>query len=242
MTRRHLKLPDEAAQTLRQLYAKAKLHGSDTWPDALFDAYIAKLRQVGWTLASIGVEIGLTGERIRQRQLNATQDAFDSPELPDAPPPPAKPLPPRKIRKPMMRPEFEQWLKETHALARQCRGWHELDSPERLASEHLWAAVNEAIAQGIRPSRIAHVLDVKVITIWAGLRRHGYRNNPPSQKSYKRVVLQFPQKQQDFCKRGHPFSGDNVGISPGRHGRYCRACNRQASRDAYQRRKAARSA
>lgn len=224
MTRQvRVNLPLTAAATLRLLYDRARLAGPDSWPAQLFDAYLAKLREAGWTLTKIADELGIGRERVRQRAENATQAAFDSPHLPDVPAPP-QPLPkPRKVRKPQLRPEFARWLKETYALAVQCRGWSPLGSPERTASEQLWKAINEAKSQGVTAQQIADVLGIKEDTVWMGLRRHGYRTLPPSQRPYRGVVIDLTARRKaEFCKRGHRRTPDNLYSN-----RVCKQCSRE---------------
>jgi hypothetical protein len=241
--RENLTLPTRYAQILRDLQHKARMAASarngriasGTEENDLLNGYIAKLRDTGWTLESIAQPLGVTREMVRVRNMDATQEAYDSSELPDVTGPP-KPRKIRKVRKPQLRTEFIEWLREKQALATQCRGWHELDAPERKASEQMWAAIDAAYGQGVGLADIARAIDMQYRTLIAGLRRHGYGKNPPSQKPYRRVVLKLNHEPKTHCKRGHELSAENAYVD--RHGyRQCRECNKRRSREYYQRKK-----
>jgi hypothetical protein len=241
--RQNLTLPARYAQILRDLQNEARMAAptgsrrivSGTEDAGLLNGYIAKLRSAGWTLESIAQPLGVTREMVRVRNLDATQDAYDSPELPDVSGPP-EPRRIRKTRKPQLRPEFVEWLRQKQELATQCRGWHELDAPERKASEEMWAAIDAAYGQGVGLADIARAIGMQYRTLIAGLRRHGYGKNPPSQKPYRRVVLKLNHEPKTHCKRGHELSAENIYID--RHGyRQCRECNKRRAREYYQRKK-----
>jgi len=40
--------------------------------------------------------------------------------------------------------------------------------------------------------------------------------------------------KREFCKRGHPFSGENLYIRPDGKGRGCKACLKQNNMDRYE--------
>jgi hypothetical protein len=242
-TLKNLTLPERYAQLLRDLQREARIAASTrngriasgTKENDLLNGYIAKLRGAGWTLESIAQPLRVSREMVRVRNNDATQDAYDSPELPDVLGPP-RPRQIRKVRKPQLRPEFIDWLLQKQALATQCRGWHQLDAPERKASEEMWAAIDAAYGQGVGLADIARAIGMQYRTLIAGLRRHGYGKNPPSQRPYRRVVLTNPNSSATHCVHGHEFTTENTYVTP-RGYRYCRACGRRRSRQKYQQQK-----
>jgi hypothetical protein len=231
-------LPRRIALELQDLRDRcsATKPGSDSWDGALLDAYIFKLREAGWYFEAIGQALGVTRERARQRAAQARQDAYDAtPAVPVASR--LKPKP-RKARRPQLKPEFAEWLRETYELAKECRGWHELDSPERIASERFWAAVDQATRQGVRLADIGRTIDVQYRTLVGGLCRHGYRSSPPSQRIYRRVVLKpADPRPRTHCKHGHEFTPENTYTAPNNGQRQCRACMRRRSREYHDRQK-----
>ncbi len=240
---RSQQLPPATVTAIRQMADRARSAASTsnglikgtTWESALLDAYIFKLREVGWTLQAIGDALGISRERARQRCDNATDAAYQSGELPEVPDPPLKP---RKVSKPRMRPAFIDWLRQIYPVANRCRGTHAVGSPERVASEQLWAAINEAMAQGISGADIARVLGVSVRTIYAGLKRHGHRKQSPSQSLYIGTPPQLTgtPRLRTHCKRGHEFTPENTYIC--KQGRLCRKCAQERRRRDYERAKA----
>ena len=55
------------------------------------------------------------------------------------------------------------------------------------------------------------------------------------QENIRRGAPKGPRRKQN-CKRGHPFSGDNLSIDPGSGDRECRTCRRAGQRRRYRER------
>jgi hypothetical protein len=203
----------------------------------LLNAYVAQLFDAGWTRTRIGEAMGVTDEAVRQRCVRAKATGAVDSELPPVPPPP--PSKPVRRRKPMLRPEFAAWLTVNYRLAKRCRGKHGPGTPERIASEQVWEAIHTAVTAGVPLADLAAAAGVETQTIDAGLRRHGYRTLPPSQRerAYQGA------RQKTHCARGHPLSGDNIRYVNGDPTRRrCRTCERIAARRYHARKMARRAA
>lgn len=230
------RLPSWAANHLRTLYERGRDLGFASAGWELSSAYMIKLHEAGWSPSAIAEPLDLSAEAIRKRiKLGTSSWALKHPRLAKVPesPQPAPKDNHKRVRnyRPLTNAEYHR-LQDLYVLARQTRGSSPLDAPERAASVELWKTINELLADTVAPSYIATALDVQIQTIWQGLRRHGHRKLPASQKPY-RGIKGFRSKGEFLnsprgvtCKRGH----DNWGISTrtpiGQTYYYCRECNR----------------
>jgi hypothetical protein len=223
-------LPRHAANSLRDLYEHAKLRGRSSGADEIASAYMTKLREEGWPLHSISEPLGLSVEAIRRRIIKgASRWALDHPRLPAVP---KVATPERTVRRGRtyreITPEERERLLELYPLARQTRGYTPLDAPERAASLELWKLVDTMLRDQVKVTTIAELLGVTQGTVWMGIRRHGHRSTPPSQRPYRGILLPIMMQSQNLtCKRGHENWRTTVRYTrTGEHiSRYCSTCN-----------------
>jgi hypothetical protein len=156
-------------------------------------AYIKTLRNLGWTLESIGEAFTLTRERVRQ--LASTDCATLSLEtnLP-LPLPPEKPEPEKLGRavRVIRIPDEETIarLKELQNKAKLVRGTY----PQyRKEAEEYTFLLNHLInVERYSAYRLAKVLGINVSGIYARLVRYGYRETNGTSASYAKVANRQP--------------------------------------------------
>jgi hypothetical protein len=210
----HQVVPDGFAVTLRLLR-----HNRDPrLPMALRLA-----AQEGWTYVALAQPLGVSRERVRQLANGATGHAHGV----DIPPPPHRPDPqPPGTPPPTSPPTLSR--QEVSRLRRMCRavsavnGATPADDPLRHLSTQFTAELAAAHTRGVSVYMIGKQLGVTHGAIRFRLGRHGYLPLPPSMRhqQYKGVT-----SKRANCKRGHPLSGANLGVTySGR--RWCRACSR----------------
>lgn len=226
-----VRVPDDVASELRRLYA-------DTADSDRLNTYMRALHDAGWTLASIGIAIGITRERVRQRvALGATDSSVTVPAY-------VKPgrTPQRKVWASLSSDEASR-MSELHALATKVRGKHGADHPYRQAGEALTEAIVEAKMRGVRNREIAAAVGVTVSAVTMRLKSRGFLTTAPSMPGYgSRGALTGESTRKTHCVHGHEMSGENLRLINGDEARRaCRACDREAVRRYQARKKAAAS-
>jgi len=117
------------------------------------------------------------------------------------------------------------WL----ASLRNSRGIIWVDGKHRKASQIAWELANgKPFPAGMDA---CHSCDnppcVNPSHIWPGTAR----DNALDASRKGRLV--FPARNKTHCQKGHPYSGENLYITPRRFGRRCRTCNITQRRDAH---------
>jgi hypothetical protein len=164
-------LPSATAGRLRALYATSD---QGRWERYDFATFVATLRHVGWTLQSIGDELRVTREGIRQHVLRGAVDLDLC-----VPVPPIRTEVSGKVW-PQLRPGEAEELAALFAVGKNCRGNSAADHPARLASIELSRRLAQARDRGVRVNELAAAVGVQPITIYMRLARHGYISTPPS--------------------------------------------------------------
>ena len=234
-------LPPEAVAALHDLKVAAAQAGyRDTRAHLRFRAYVKALRAAGWTFQSIGTDLGVSREYVRQVA------AADAPEFNDLPPVPAvppKPQPEPRLTKwealPHLAPETAEWMRTLHADARRVNGVTPADSPLRVATIRLTELIAEEVTRGVTVAEVARTLGVTHYAVRSRLARHGYDTPCPSAASP--VYLGRPRSwgaPVSHCKAGHPMSGDNLRVTVPGGLRVCRACEKRRQSE-YRQRQAA---
>lgn len=217
-------LPSWVGEKLRHLYNDGE--------EATLDNYIRALRDAGWTLQSIAAELGMTRERVRQRQVRAKK-ADATLGVPAVP----KRTPKEKKVRPQIPTKDLLELKRLQPLAMSVRGWTPEDAPERVASERYSELLAQQHLNGVSVYRIAKSMGVTHLAIRARLARHGYMGEVKGLDQPKYGTPWAGHQKQSHCKYGHPLEGDNLYlVRDDPNNRQCRTCAQRRGREAYQRR------
>lgn len=214
-------VPDEFAATLRLLRSV----GDPRLPMTLRLAW-----EEGWTFVAMAQPLEVSRERVRQLANSATGHAHGI----DIPSPVFKPdpVPKPKLAKLSLSEAEVEWLRQLYESARLTNGATPVDDPLRQTSEQFTAELAACRQRGVSVHMIAKQLGVSTSTIRFRLGRHGYQSLPPSMEHnrYQGVQNTWISQSRSHCGRGHPMSGDNLGVTPkGR--RWCRECQRQRDRE-----------
>ena len=180
--RQHLTLPDVVTTALCLIPVKQK---------DLRAAYVYALRLKGWTLQAVATSLGVTRERVRQLELEASpeivylvQQAPGSYPIPELPTEIVKVQVGYKYTDPT--PETLARLKELQPIAQAIRYNHKQGRVE--AEEYtalLWKAHTE---QGVSVYRLAQLLGITHGAIQFRFARYGYKEIMTGQiKAYKPV-------------------------------------------------------
>ncbi len=194
-------LGESDAETLIRLRIAALADRGGDAPIRLC-AWLRAARAYGYTLNALGQAIGVRGERIRQ--LTATQEEVErvppvagSPAAPVDLPWPSCKAPWFRWPRPILSQQEVQTLRMLQDAATQCRGRHSASDHRRQGSERLTSMLSDLIdRRGFSYAELAEVLGVKKQTVVARMRRHGYRNLPPSQRAYQGASSDARRKQQ----------------------------------------------
>lgn len=151
---------------------------------ARLNFYLLNLKAAGHTLQSLGVVLGVSRERIRQRVAKA-YPVDDTPCVPMPPAPEPPVLGPPAPKHPITTTAENRELLALRESATQVRGWTPADSPLRSASERLSALLNEYWQRGVPMAYLARVIGVSPRAVYLRLSQHGYRTLPPSQRHYQ---------------------------------------------------------
>lgn len=180
-------IPEPLRTELRVAYEgqRAGVHGSTPLHTLLLSA-----RNAGWTLQALGEACGVTREAVRQwllvAELHTDLPVVDVPE-----PEHYVTLEEERLNR-SVNAELEQVELLEHYLpllravkgdAESLRGPSASNPKKAAASVEYTRLLNEALEMGLRPSRLAKELDIQIVTIYARLRRGGYRPLAPSEKS-----------------------------------------------------------
>lgn len=231
-------LPDWTVARLTEMREAEAAAGKGASPAReRLDSYVLSLRNAGWTLEVIGRGLGMTRERVRQRQVRATKPLKGA----NVPPVPRKPVPVKKVKSSIPLPVLAEMMK-LQPLARKVNGPTPLDHPNRVASERYTELIAEQYVAGVSIYRIANQLGVTHLAIRARLARHGYTEPIKGLTANTPYGTPWAHGKRDECKRGHSLTDEvNVQIINSRDGkvrRACRTCDRIRS-DAYRARKKA---
>lgn len=171
----------------------AKLAASRKTPEELYPLLLA-LNEAGWSLASLAAPFGVTREAIRI-WLNTGRAVTTERAIVDGPP-----LTPtqvedrarradaknrredRKMREEAALFELLPQLKALQSDARALRGPSDSSPTFAAASAEYTRLLNEAINRGVTATRLAKELEIQPVTIYARLRRGGYRHTAPSER------------------------------------------------------------
>lgn len=209
----HQVVPDSFAETLRLLRRTRDLRLPMT---------LRLAAQEGWTYTALAQPLGVTRERVRQLANAATGHANGV----DIPPPPYKPDPqppgPPPPSPPALSEKEVDHLRRLLKVARTVNGATPVDHPLRELSKQFAAELAAANGRGVSVYMIAQQLGVSTGAIRYRLGRHGYLPLPPSLRGQR---YKGTTNKRERCKRDHPLSGDNLGVTRGGH-RWCRACER----------------
>lgn len=175
--------------------------------------------QEGWTYTALAQSLGLTRERVRQLANGATGHANGV----DIPPPPNKPDPqPPAPPPPALSKDEVDHLRRMWEKVRTVNGATPVGDPRRELSKQFAAELAAAHNRGVSVYMIARQLGVSHGAIRFRLGRHGYLPLPPSMRDQQ---YKGRTNKRANCKRGHPLSGDNLGVTRSGN-RWCRACDR----------------
>lgn len=222
-----LAIDTDAALILHELRcAAAEVNYGSTPENDRFRAYVAALRATGWSLAAIGLPLGVTREYVRQL-------ALDAPAVADLPPVPA-PVRVERARRPLLRDSLPRIsderaadLRRLHAVCRTVNGGTAADDPRREASVRFTEMVAEDYARGVPVRWIANAVGVTPYAIKARLARHGYTEAAPSVADQRYIGRPAARTvPSDTCRRNHQLSGDNLRITVPGGVRVCVACER----------------
>lgn len=211
------------------------------------DDVLASARASGWLLESLGLALGVSRERIRQRVERYTASGDGPSRTYPLSPDRAKAEEKRLSRKlkarrvngfrlkdPVLRVPVEM-LQEAGRLRDEVtgnRGWTPLDARSREAIEPYKAVLVDIIeTYGVAYKSLEESLGYQVGSIRAWLRYHGYGELPPSQKRYLGVDMRTQQRtprQKTIvlggrCRRGHLITEDNM-VRNGTLGFICGTC------------------
>lgn len=169
--KKNLTLPDEVSVAFESLVG---------WGDSnVRNAYMAVLRDKGWTLQAIADAVGdISRERARQcvssidinfarMVMQGYPDALPVPNVPDKPERPA-PLP-----RPMPTPETLNRLRELKPLAAQVRYAH--GSYRDEAEEYVALLWHAHTVEGVSVYRLGKLLDILPCGIESRFVRYGYK-------------------------------------------------------------------
>lgn len=161
-------------------------------------------REVGWSLGSLAEVVGVTRESIRQ-WANRGEQVYGSPPLTVTPPPtpPMTKAEQNRAERTMARLVSESRedkmiaarlprLLEVKEVAESLRGPSSHSPEKAAASAEYTALIHECLDAGIRATRLAKALDIEVVTIYARLRRGGYRPLAPSEVEHQRFPSWSP--------------------------------------------------
>jgi hypothetical protein len=155
--------------------------------------YIKTLRNLGWTLESIGEAFGVTRERVRQLASTDCATLILETNLP-LPLPPEKPEPEKLGRavRVIRIPDEETIarLKELQNKAKLVRGTYPQYRKE--AEEYTFLLDHLINVEGYSAYRLAKVLGINVSGIYARLVRYGYRETNGTSSCYAKVVNRQP--------------------------------------------------
>lgn len=222
------RLPDWTAARLvemREEEAAGPLRGDNPARDRL-DSYIVSLRQAGWNLAAIGEPMGMTRERVRQRQARALGPLRGA--CVPAPPLPASKQPKPKKVYPQIPQAVLSEMRRLRPLAESVRGWTPADAPERASSVRYAEMMAEQYLAGVSIYMIAKQLGVTHLAVRARLARHGYMNAVKGLPQPDYGSPFFRQGPRSRCKRDHSLDDpENVRLINGDpKRRVCRECER----------------
>lgn len=176
MARPVLTLPGETQDHLRRLAGGDDPQRRDDYLAALYDA--------GWPYAAAATVLGLARETIREWAQKGFPDAD---KLPPVPQPPERPEPPQRLSWGELTDPERRQLRALQNLASELRGHHDLDAPERRASEDLSAMIDELTTRKdgrLTYAQIGEAMGVRPMTVRARLKRHGYRTTNPTLRQY----------------------------------------------------------
>lgn len=176
-------VPEPLRTELRTAYENQGTIGYE----ALY-TYLTAARRAGWSLASLGEACGVTREAVRQWLLVA--DLNSDLEQIEVPGPPVRQTKENLRHQRMHEAEVEQqalldkFLPRLLSLqpdAEALRGPSSSSPLKAAASAEYTRLIHEALEAGVRPSRLARALEVRVVTLYARLRRGGYKKAAPSE-------------------------------------------------------------
>lgn len=133
-------------------------------------------------------------------------------------------------------------LRRLNELSAQVRGSTPLDDPRRSAGFEFCALAAQAIEEfGISSGQLSLALGLSYDNIRLKLSRRGYGVSLSSQPSYKgKIAVPYRKSEpRAFCRKGHPYAGDNLMIIRRTGARRCRECDNAARRAWYAANKAA---
>jgi hypothetical protein len=168
-------LPSSFAATLRAMY---------TANDTRLNATLLAARNAGWTLQAMADQLGMTREAVRLRTTKATRPLAALPEIPSPPAYTMPELKPAKPPQPQPTDETRAQLVALQEIAKTVNGGTPVGHPARLASVELSALLANEVNRGVPLPVLATMLGVTYGAIRTRLARHGYKPNPPSQRSY----------------------------------------------------------
>lgn len=171
-----LTLPAEVAEHL------SALHQVGAYPR--LKAFIAGLRQAGWTLRACAEPLGITTQAVSRLEITA-----EWVETEDVPLPPRKPTRMPKVQPRLkLRPEVAEELRRQCQIARTVNGATLADDSRRDVSLELTRTMAFLLDQGISLRELAQAMNISLRAVSARLERHGYRTSPPSQKHAARYT------------------------------------------------------
>lgn len=181
----NLTLPDEVSAAFESL------RGCCTCTGPVRNAYMAVLRDKGWTLQSIATAFGgITRERVRQCassiEINSAkmivQNHTDTLPIPDVPLKPEKPTAPPR---PMPTLETLNRLRELKPLAAQVRYAHKQNRDE--AEEYVALLWHAHTVEGVSIYRLGKILGVLSCGLETRLVRYGYKETRGTSGSFTPV-------------------------------------------------------
>lgn len=155
---------------------------------------VVSLRSAGWSLASIAQPLGVTRESVRLWHNHGVDLGLPVVTMP-APAPTGQAR--ERLRREKMTiarvtqrsreqktlDELLPKLKAVQEEAQSLRGPSSTNPEKAKASAEYTALLDEALRRGVRSSRLASELGIQVVTIYARLRRGGYRQAAPSEEA-----------------------------------------------------------
>lgn len=175
-------LPREIAQVIVDLRGSEK---ERSFGALQTNAYLAALKQKGWTLRALANATDVTVEAVRSRILRARPD-IDISHLPE-PPTPA----PRHKIKSRKKPAYvvgsaaAEEMRNLQEHAKNARGTTPDDHPDRTAAAMLAAVMQQERDNGATYVQIAEAAGVSWNAVKFRLGRYGYTELPPSMTETK---------------------------------------------------------
>lgn len=178
-------IPEPLRTEMRTAY-EGQRAGKHGW--APLHTLLLSARNAGWTLHALGDACGVTREAVRQwllvAELNPGLPLVEVPEPEHYVTQDEERIARSQAaenRQQELLSKFLPRLLELQHDAESLRGPSTSNPTKAAASAEYTRLLHEAMEAGARPSRLARELNIQIVTIYARLRRGGYRKTAPSE-------------------------------------------------------------